>query len=76
MREELSEFFWIIHSGLTREGPGDNKSTQRAYRMLKDLPKNPCILDIGCGLGMQTVDLAKLCARALLYANRNENAFP
>jgi SAM-dependent methyltransferase len=60
MRERLPEFFWVIHSGLPREGPGDNNSTQRAYELLKDLPKNPRILDIGCGPGMQTVELAKL----------------
>ena len=28
--------------------------------MLKDLPENPRMLDIGCGPGMQTVQLAKL----------------
>lgn len=28
--------------------------------MLKDIPKNPRILDIGCGPGMQTIQLAKL----------------
>jgi ubiquinone/menaquinone biosynthesis C-methylase UbiE len=28
--------------------------------MLKDLPENPRILDIGCGPGMQTIKLAKL----------------
>jgi len=60
MKERLPEFFWVIHSGLPREGPGDNNSTRRAYGMLKDLPKNPCILDVGCGPGMQTVELAKL----------------
>jgi len=60
MRERLPEFFWTIHSGLPREGPGDNKSTRRAYRMLKNLPKTPRILDVGCGPGMQTVELAKL----------------
>jgi SAM-dependent methyltransferase len=60
MSEKLPQFFWTIHSGLPREGPGDNKSTQKAYRMLKNLPKNPRILDIGCGPGMQTVELVKL----------------
>jgi SAM-dependent methyltransferase len=60
MREKLPEFFWTIHSGLPRAGPGDNRSTRRAYRMLKDLPEHPRILDIGCGPGMQTVELAKL----------------
>ena len=59
MSEKLPEFFWIIHSGLPRDGPGDNKSTRRAYRMLKDMPENPRILDVGCGPGMQTVELAK-----------------
>ena len=62
MTEKLPESFWIIHSGLPREGPEDNKSTQRAYRMLKGLPTNSRILDVGCGPGMQTVELAKLSA--------------
>ena len=60
MSDQLPEIFWEIHSGLPREGPGDNKSTRRAYLMLKELPKNPRILDIGCGPGMQTIELAKL----------------
>jgi ubiquinone/menaquinone biosynthesis C-methylase UbiE len=60
MSEKLPKFFWTIHSDLPREGPGDNESTRRAYRMLKDLPENPRILDVGCGPGMQTVELAKL----------------
>ena len=60
MSDQLPEIFWEIHSGLPREGPGDNWSTRRAYLMLKELPKNPRILDIGCGPGMQTIELAKL----------------
>ena len=60
MAEKLPEFFWKIHSGIPREGPGDNESTKKAYMMLKDLPENPRILDIGCGPGMQTIELAKL----------------
>jgi ubiquinone/menaquinone biosynthesis C-methylase UbiE len=60
MTEKMPEIFWEIHSGLPREGPGDNESTKKAYMMLKDLPKNPRILDIGCGPGMQTIELAKL----------------
>jgi hypothetical protein len=57
MAEKLPEFFWIIHCGLPREGPGDNESTRRAYVMLKDLPERPQILDVVCGPGMQTVEL-------------------
>jgi ubiquinone/menaquinone biosynthesis C-methylase UbiE len=60
MSDQLPEIFWEIHSDLPREGPGDNESTRRAYLMLKELPKNSRILDIGCGPGMQTVELAKM----------------
>ena len=72
MSEKLPEFFWTIHSGLPREGPGDNKSTRRAYRMLKDLPKNPRILDVGCGPGMQTVELAKLSGGQIVALDFHE----
>jgi ubiquinone/menaquinone biosynthesis C-methylase UbiE len=60
MSEKLPEIFWEIHSGLPREGPGDNESTRKTYLLLKDLPKHPRLLDIGCGPGMQTIELAKL----------------
>jgi len=60
MSDQLPEIFWEIHNDLPREGPGDNESTRRAYLMLEQLPKNPRILDIGCGPGMQTIELAKL----------------
>jgi len=52
--------FFEVHSGLPREGPGDNESTKKAYLMLHSLPEKPRILDVGCGPGMQTMELAKL----------------
>lgn len=72
LTEKLPDFFWIIHSGLPREGPGDNKSTRRAYRMLNDLPENPRILDVGCGPGMQTVELAKLSGGQIVALDVHE----
>ncbi|TET24313.1 MAG: SAM-dependent methyltransferase, partial [Candidatus Bathyarchaeum sp.] len=48
----------ITHA-LPRECPGDNESTRKAYLMLEGLPENSRILDIGCGPGMQTIELAK-----------------
>jgi ubiquinone/menaquinone biosynthesis C-methylase UbiE len=60
MSEKMPKIFWEIHSGLPREGPGDNETTKKAYLMLEDLPENPRILDIGCGPGMQTIELAKI----------------
>ncbi len=52
--------FFELHSNLPREGPGNNASTQKAYEMLNGLPAHPRILDVGCGPGMQTIELAKL----------------
>jgi SAM-dependent methyltransferase len=55
-----SAIFWEIHAGLPREGPGDDLSTRMAYGMLQSLPRAPRILDIACGPGMQTLELARL----------------
>ena len=49
--------FLELHSGLPREGPGDDESTLRALRLCTDLPARPDILDVGCGPGMQTLAL-------------------
>ncbi len=58
--------FWEIHSGNPREGPGSLASTRRAFDMLS-LQKRPTVLDIGCGPGRQTLDLATLC-RGRIFA--------
>jgi ubiquinone/menaquinone biosynthesis C-methylase UbiE len=55
----LDEAFWAIHSDLPREGPGDNASTARALKAMSDLSPTPEILDIACGPGMQTLELAR-----------------
>ncbi len=60
------ELFFEVHCDLPREGPGDNASTRKAYSLLENLPPKPCILDIGCGPGMQTVELAKISRGALV----------
>jgi SAM-dependent methyltransferase len=52
--------FWEIHSDLPREGPGDDESTRKAFRMAGNLPKRPRILDVGAGPGMQTIALARI----------------
>lgn len=60
--------FWDIHSGLPREGPGNREATARALRLAAPLPKNPRVLDIACGPGMQTLDLAQLQTDATIVA--------
>ena len=56
----MLEILFEVHSNLPRAGPGSNESTDRAFKSLKNLPAKPSILDIGCGPGMQTIELAKL----------------
>ncbi len=56
---EGMEYFYELFSRLPRGGPGDNKSTRKAFSYLKNVPSEPFILDIGCGYGIQTLELAK-----------------
>lgn len=53
------ELVFKIHEDIPRQGPGDNESTRKAYSKLSNISGNPRILDIGCGSGMQTIELAK-----------------
>jgi SAM-dependent methyltransferase len=57
---EGMEYFYELYTGLPRGGPGDNASTQKAFSYLKNLLFKPLILDIGCGPGMQTIELARI----------------
>jgi ubiquinone/menaquinone biosynthesis C-methylase UbiE len=54
------EYLYELCELLPRCGPGDNESTRRAFSALSTLPKEPYILDIGCGTGMQTIELARI----------------
>lgn len=56
----MEDLFYEVFEDLPRQGPGDRESTKRAFEMLADIPQNPDILDVGCGAGKQTLDLAGL----------------
>jgi ubiquinone/menaquinone biosynthesis C-methylase UbiE len=45
---------------LPRQGPGSPASTRKAFSLLGTLPENPLVLDVGCGTGAQTMELAGL----------------
>lgn len=49
-----------LYGALPRQGPGSAAATRRAFDMLRPLPDNPLALDIGCGTGGQTMELAML----------------
>ena len=56
----LPEVLYELFRDMPRQGPGSNEHTRKAYQCLLNLPKQPRILDIGCGSGMQTLELAKI----------------
>ena len=47
------------------------KYTRKAFRMLPDLDK-PCILDIGCGSGVPTIELARLSKGEVIGMDINQ----
>lgn len=53
------DIFFEVHRDLPREGPGRDKYTRKAFRMLPKIEKAR-ILDIGCGPGGPTMELARL----------------
>jgi len=53
-------FFEDIYFDIPKFAPGTVEATRRAYQMLPDLPTRPQLLDVACGTGMQTIELAKI----------------
>ncbi|MBN1152856.1 MAG: methyltransferase domain-containing protein, partial [Dehalococcoidia bacterium] len=62
--EDIPEFVQRVmkdlYGPLPRQGPGSSACTRRAFSMLAELPEPARVLDIGCGTGAQTMELARL----------------
>jgi ubiquinone/menaquinone biosynthesis C-methylase UbiE len=71
---EGMEYFYELFEAIPRGGPGDNKYTRMAFDAIPKLPEQPLILDIGCGPGVQTIELAKL-SKGTIIALDNHQAF-
>lgn len=54
----MGPLFFELFEGLPRQGPGSAACTQRALALCEGLPEAPRILDLGCGAGIQTLELA------------------
>ena len=68
------EYLYELMEALPRCGPGDNEFTKRAFYTIPKPPKHPFILDIGCGPGVQTIELAKI-SNGKIIALDNHQAF-
>ncbi len=56
----LPPFFYQIFESLPRQGPGCAGATKHVFSLIPSLTDGAKILDIGCGSGTQTCDLAGL----------------
>jgi SAM-dependent methyltransferase len=70
--DEATRVFYELYEGLPRCGPGDDASTRRAYETLEPTPVKPRILDLGCGTGAQTLELARLSHGHVLALDNHE----
>ncbi len=51
--------FRELTEGLPRQAPGSPEATLRALGLARPMPPRPRILDVGCGPGAQTIELAR-----------------
>lgn len=72
MDDQFWEYFHEIYQALPRQGPGERASTERALAMLPTLTSQQRILDIGCGVGAQTIDLARACDASIVAVDIHE----
>ncbi|MBN1594765.1 class I SAM-dependent methyltransferase [candidate division FCPU426 bacterium] len=70
---KFKELFFNIFNEMPRGGPGNAASTRRAYALVRNLPAKPRILDVGCGPGKQTLDLAAVSAGEIIAIDTNQH---
>ena len=66
-----TDYFVALFESLPRQGPGSRECTARALTMCEQLPPAPRIVDLGCGAGAQTVDLAQLTGGNVVAVDRH-----
>ncbi|MBS3934396.1 MAG: class I SAM-dependent methyltransferase [Truepera sp.] len=58
--------FFELYESLPRQGPGNRDCAARALAFCRDLPPTPAVLDLGCGVGGQTLHLAGLISGSIV----------
>jgi SAM-dependent methyltransferase len=70
--DKFWSYFFEIYEAIPRQGPGDRESTERALRLLPPLTRGQRILDIGCGAGAQSIDLARATEAQIVAVDIHE----
>ncbi|MFA4825206.1 MAG: class I SAM-dependent methyltransferase [Methanoregula sp.] len=68
----LPPFFYKVFESLPRQGPGCSGATRKAFSYLPPLPPGARVLDIGCGSGTQTRDLAALTSSSITAVDNHQ----
>ncbi len=72
----MEQVFYELFDDVPRQGPGSDASTIKALNTVKDaLPECPRILDLGCGTGKQTLNIAQQIEDSLITAVDNYEPF-
>jgi SAM-dependent methyltransferase len=65
------EVFCDVYEAIPRQGPGNRACAVRALGLCVDLPASPSVLDLGCGVGGQTLQLADLTAGSIVALDQH-----
>lgn len=60
------QIFFEVFESLPRQGPGSRACAAKALALCHDLPPAPAVLDLGCGVGGQTIHLAELTSGSIV----------
>jgi SAM-dependent methyltransferase len=67
---ELTPRFWQVFfevfETLPRQGPGNRAGAAKALALCRELPPSPAVIDLGCGVGGQTLHLAELTSGTIV----------
>jgi len=60
------DIFFEVYEALPRQGPGNLACAEQALALCTGLPASPAVLDLGCGVGGQTLHLAALTSGSIV----------